>query len=707
MPTKLFNISANKQTKLDVRPDRPDIRDRPYMPPLRSLPPAYPPTDWITDYFPQYRIAGLVLNQGTEGACTGFGLAAVVNYLLFSQCMIVAEEVGTKPVFPEPVSSRMLYHLARLYDEWPGEDYDGSSCRGAIKGWFHHGVCAENFWPYKAPGSKVPKFVSPTPGWDSDAAKRPVGAYYRIARESIADMQAALHEVGAVYVSADVHDGWRLNSLKAAPNATLSLANLPTINWTDDLGKVGGHAFALVGYDVDGFIVQNSWGDNWGFQGFARLTYADWVANGSDAWVAVMGAPIRGRAPSVILSSSRTVSDLTPALGRGLANGATAHAVETAPTSRMLDANTISKHVVVLGNGGRPVQIRLDASSATNAVRDVGYTWPKQHFDKLGATKPKRIAIYMHGGLNDLSAGLARAKVMAPAFLDNEVYPIFVIWQSGVIDAIKDILGLTFDQELRPNKNIFKDIFDRTRDVVDSGLELSTMVAGTGIWDALKNRAIGASEAEGGVRSLIASLAELKKDYPGLEIHAAAHSAGAIMLGASFSPMILKKLTYSTIALYAPACTVEFANETYLAKAGKAFYPANVRIDLLSHKNENDDTVGPYGKSLLFYVSRACERRKTPILGLEGVWDATFDKDDLFRDSNGGVNPDIARWRKGSAAMTLKILTAPSIVVNTNTGATIGAVHGCFDNWVEGVSETIKRMRGGPLKSPITSLEGF
>ena len=47
----------------------------------------------------------------------------------------------------ERISARMLYQNARLYDEWKGEDYEGSSCRGAMKGFHKHGVCTEKFWP--------------------------------------------------------------------------------------------------------------------------------------------------------------------------------------------------------------------------------------------------------------------------------------------------------------------------------------------------------------------------------------------------------------------------------------------------------------------------------------------------------------------------------------------------------------------------------
>ena len=34
----------------------------------------------------------------------------------------------------------MLYEMARKYDEWPGEHYEGSSARGGMKGWMAHGV---------------------------------------------------------------------------------------------------------------------------------------------------------------------------------------------------------------------------------------------------------------------------------------------------------------------------------------------------------------------------------------------------------------------------------------------------------------------------------------------------------------------------------------------------------------------------------------
>ena len=223
----------------DARPDRIDYRDLPYRPPLVSLPARYPSEGQIHELLPHYQSLGLVLDQGREGACTGFGLAALINYLQFR----IYIEDGPEPA---PVSMRMLYHNARVYDEWAGEDYDGSSCRGAMKGWFHHGVTTEQLWPYQS--------LQPKAGWQQEAAARPLGAYYRINKDSINDIQAAIKEVGAVYASAQVHEGWYLS----ATSELKLIAMSPNIT--------GGHAFALVGYTPEGFIVQNSWGKNWGYK---------------------------------------------------------------------------------------------------------------------------------------------------------------------------------------------------------------------------------------------------------------------------------------------------------------------------------------------------------------------------------------------------------------------------------------------------------
>ena len=429
MPAKVLK-TAKREILLDARPDRPDLRDRIYQPALVSLPPQYPPQKWITTYLPKYTAGGFILDQGKEGACTGFGLAAVVNYLLYRRALDAKASPSAR------VSTRMIYHLARKYDEWPGEDYEGSSCRGAMKGWFHHGVCDEKHWPYRnKKGDAV--FMPPADGWDADAALRPVGGYYRILVESISDLQAAINEVGAVYVSSDVHKGW-----DAIPDKAKSLPQIP---WKRGTKPDGGHAFALVGYDKDGFIVQNSWGKDWGYHGFAKLAYDDWLTNADDAWVAVLGAPISAKAPTIMLSSSRTVSAAAASSNEpvsftsGLANGVTAAVVDTPPRSGAWSTSTAINHAVILGNDGLPDHVTIEDADAAASIERVCYELPKSWLKSKNAGR--RILIYAHGGLNNLSDGINRAKVMGPWFEKNGVYPIFVEWQSGYLDSIQNIIA--------------------------------------------------------------------------------------------------------------------------------------------------------------------------------------------------------------------------------------------------------------------------
>ena len=118
---------------LDARPDTLDFRDKMFEPTLVEVPGPAPAAATTA------RRKVPILDQGQEGACTGFGLATVVHYLL-----------RTRQVVPDTaeVSPRMLYDMARRYDEWPGEHYEGSSARGAMKGWHKHGVCSSRHWKY-------------------------------------------------------------------------------------------------------------------------------------------------------------------------------------------------------------------------------------------------------------------------------------------------------------------------------------------------------------------------------------------------------------------------------------------------------------------------------------------------------------------------------------------------------------------------------
>jgi hypothetical protein len=181
MPDKI-NDGLVGDFNVNVAPDIPDIRDWTYRPALINLKAHIDPPRNLR-----------ILNQKSEGACTGFGLAATINYL--------NQQRGHDDLWMSP---RMLYEMAKRYDEWESEDYSGSSCRGAIKGWYNMGVSEESLWPYtpNRPGHL-------TVAAAKNARKCTIGAYYRI-NHRVSDFHAALNEVGVIYCSAGKFPGQSL-----------------------------------------------------------------------------------------------------------------------------------------------------------------------------------------------------------------------------------------------------------------------------------------------------------------------------------------------------------------------------------------------------------------------------------------------------------------------------------------------------------------
>lgn len=152
----MAKTNSHTQGFFNARPDSLDFRDRIYTPPLIDLPAVKP----IEDYL-QYEVP--VLDQVDEGACIGYCLATMIHYLLRSR---------KSGLDTSQVSVGMLYEMARRYDEWPGRNYLGSSARGAMKGWYKHGVCEEGFWVQNSWGKSwgykvVPNSVTTT-GWQTD-----------------------------------------------------------------------------------------------------------------------------------------------------------------------------------------------------------------------------------------------------------------------------------------------------------------------------------------------------------------------------------------------------------------------------------------------------------------------------------------------------------------------------------------------------------
>ncbi|MGV8804652.1 MAG: C1 family peptidase [Polaromonas sp.] len=673
-----------------TKKDAADLRDRLFQPQALSLPDDYPPQAEVSSYLTAYTSAGMILNQGAEGACTGFGLSCVINYLRWLKA---AGSLGGKfPKKMDLVSPRMLYTLARRHDEYEGENYDGSSCRGALKGWFNNGVCLESYWPYEPQKSNPARY-----GFADNAAQQTLGVYYRVDTKSITDMQAAIAQHRAIFVSAFTHGGWQdLASAGKTAKAPRQLnhTNLPRIAFDGRPSQTDGHAFALVGFNAHGFIVQNSWGKDWGAGGFAVLTYLDWLANGMDAWVVALGVP------GVIA-------------GRLAVDSGAGQALAGTDRSKWWDTGLAYRHSVVLGNDGRVSRYMTEDEQPRKLQQQV-YALPDAWFRTQSAGQPKRLVLYVHGGLNSEEAAIKRASAMGRFFIGNGCYPLFLIWKTGLMESVGDILSDKMARQPTLAGGLREAITDTTDLLVEKtiGRPLARP-----LWSEMKENAQLAFMPRHGGELLLDALQALTVTWgEQFELHLVGHSAGAIALGHLLQALAQRanrddglRARLGSIHLYAPACSVAFANLCY---ARDPDLMQRLHLDVLSDRQERRDTVTPiYRKSLLYFVSNALEGDlHTPLLGMARIdnpsdtgWDGTSDTGEA-----------LLAWRTATQAAKLKsrttVVSSDSIEVALGAGGQPvlqPAAHGGFDNDIDVISRTLQDITGAPLAMPVDDLRGY
>ncbi len=380
--TQLFGVArvGRKTFTTNAMPDPYDLRDLEYRPMLQPLDPVV--------HVERNDAAFLVLSQDGS-SCTGHAVAATIN-------TVRARQAAATAVAPsvEPVSPYMLYRLARRYDEFPGDADIGSSLRGAFKGWLRHGVALDREWNAKASAAGTPPVDAEIdidePDFVTSCRQRPLGAYFRVNPYRLDDMQSAISELHAIAVSAAVHDGWQRPRLVTRDGNTFAV-----IVRSASPEPIGGHAFALVGYNEIGFLVQNSWGEDWGDHGFAILPYEDWLISAYDAWVARPGVPNTpfARPPS---SSAQT---------------ATGGVVVRGGPNLLLLRN----YVVNTGNDGR-LSDHGKMVSTLAQVDDVYANMQSKHdaWIRAGETTTRDIVLYAHGGLVDENGGPDHRRADAP-----------------------------------------------------------------------------------------------------------------------------------------------------------------------------------------------------------------------------------------------------------------------------------------------------
>jgi len=637
-------MPARKKARVyNARPDTMDFRDRMYEPTLVEV-----PTHISLSGYRKLNVP--VLDQLNEGACTGFGLATVVHYLLRARKTVPDRDA---------VSARMLYEMAKRYDEWQGEDYDGSSARGAMKGWFKHGVCSAKLWPYRS-GVQDPNLTGVRA---TDGTLRPLGAYLRVNHKDLVAMHTAIAEVGILYATALVHSGWEA----VGKNGIIPFHE----------GNTGGHAFAIVAYDDEGFWIQNSWSDRWGNRGLGRISYEDWVRNGMDVWVARLGVPRAAEKPAA-----------------GRAAGST-RAFKAAPVYAEL-----RPHIISIGNDGVLREGGEYGTSKEEVTEILNVDFPR-----ITAAWPKRrLLLYAHGGLVAEKEAIQRIADYRPTFLEQQVYPLAFIWKTDFWTTLTNIIQDA--SRRRKPEGIFDNTKDFLLDRADDMLEqLARVVGGKMQWDEMKENGMLASRVDvgdgrqGGARLAIELVGTLLEKYPNMEVHVAGHSAGSIFMAGvvqaltASGPIVAEPLkgdpglgkAVRTLSLWAPAITMDLFKSAYLPAIRSGAVASTALFNLTDKAEQGDHCAYIYNKSLLYLVSNAFEETtRIPVFRPDGERIVGMEK---FVDRDPALKAEINAGR-------IALIRAPNSNEKDPPNYSTAARHGEFDDDSPTVLATLARIVG-------------
>jgi len=504
------------------------------------------------------------------------------------------------------ISPYMLYSMARRYDEFPGSRDEGSSLRGALKGWHKHGACADALWKTGINMPPAPK--NPKDDWWLDAVNRPLGAYYRIDPKQITDIHAALNEVGIVYASTDTHSGWSKGD---------NLKHKKPRSFDDKVfvippqrGGDGGHAIAMVGYNAQGFLIQNSWGTGWGSAGYAILTYQDWLDNAMDCWVAQLGVVTQEH--KMIAQSSTLRTD---------ARGRVSLAAST-----ILRNREISPFVIDMGNNGQLSNSGMFRTSEDDirTLVDVHLAEARTRWN-LG-NKPIDVCIYAHGGLVGEEDAAKNAAEWIPMLYENQIFPVYLMWETDLLSTIVNRISDAIKGVPRA-AGAGEGFWARAERWWNERLERLLAKPGTQVWGEMKQNANAiSSNKKSGAVLLYSAFANSSAGKLPVRFHLVGHSAGSIV-HSHIIAALADKIKFESVSFLAPAVRHDTFNDLVKPKLVNGNIKRYQQFHLTEKAEEDDPTCGPYKRSLLHLVAESFEGgKRTPILGMQKYFDPALSK---------------------------------------------------------------------------------
>ncbi len=332
----------------------------------------------------------------------------------------------------------------------------------------------------------------------------------------------------------------------------------------------------------------------------------------------------------------------------------------------------IRPHVINLAQGTYSTDGLIQTSKED--VEDLVNTHLKTWAGRLTAENATpRLMVYAHGGLVAEDVALMQVAGQFQWWLDNGVYPVFFVWETGLLETVMQLIG-----NLLPGRRVL----ERGR-ILDSLVEGLVHSVGQPFWSAMKVSAERASDSHErfGAFYLATLLADLVKDeLEDLEVHVVGHSAGGIFHAFFLRELAERNIAVKTAQFMAPACTTELAKALILPNIDGAKIE-HLSLYAMNDRTERaDPTVPIYGKSLLYLVSRGFETDfGTPLFGLQkSVLDDPQLKQALGLGLAGGEHGNVVWSPTGEEA-------PPLLRSNSTT-------HGGFDNDADTMTAVMMRI---------------